>query len=236
MEFKNFTYLLLMLATLAGPLAFSFEKQVRFYKKVKYLLPAILFSGVIFILWDLRFEELGIWSFNPDYVLGIYILNLPLEEWMFFFVIPYSCVFIYEVLNLKLAHFEKPTFFLAISLVLVVAFALVAYFARQKLYTFFTFFLLTIYFGYTIFRNRFKKFYTKFYLTWLISLIPFLIVNGLLTALPVVEYNDMHNLGIRIFTIPVEDFFYFFLLLIMNITIYEYMKNQRLFQFPNQSN
>jgi lycopene cyclase domain-containing protein len=236
MEFRNLTYLLLMLATLAGPLAFSFEKQVRFYKKVKYLLPAILFSGVIFILWDLRFEELGIWSFNPDYVLGIYILNLPLEEWMFFFVIPYSCVFIYEVLNVKLAHFEKPNVFLAISLILVVAFALVAYFARQKLYTFFTFFLLTIYFGYTIFRNRFKKFYTKFYLTWLISLIPFLIVNGLLTALPVVEYNDMHNLGIRIFTIPVEDFFYFFLLLIMNITIYEYMKNQHLFQFPNQSN
>jgi lycopene cyclase domain-containing protein len=235
MEFRNFTYLLLMLATLAGPLAFSFENQVQFYKKVKFLLPAILFSGVIFILWDLRFEELGIWSFNPDYVLGIYILNLPLEEWMFFFIIPYSCVFIYEVLNVKLAHFEKPTVFLAISLVLVVAFALVAYFARQKLYTFFTFFLLTIYFGYTIFRNRFKQHYTKFYLAWLISLVPFLIVNGILTALPVVEYDDMHNLGIRIFTIPVEDFFYFFLLLLMNVTIYEYMKNQRLFQFPNQS-
>ncbi len=232
MEFRNFTYLLLMLATIAVPLALSFEKEVRFYTKVKFLFPAILFSGAIFILWDLRFEELGIWSFNPRYITGIYILNLPVEEWLFFFVIPYTSVFVYEVLNLKLAKFEKPNLFLAVSLVLLAGFAIVTYTARQHLYTFFNFFLLTIYFGYTIFRNRFKPHYTKFYLTWLILLIPFLIVNGLLTALPVVEYMDEHTLGIRIFTIPLEDFFYFFLLLLMNLTIYEYMKKQRLFSFP----
>jgi len=231
MEFKNFTYLLLLLGSLAVPLAFSFKKEVRFYTKLKYLLPAILFSGAIFIMWDIRFEALGIWSFNPEYLLGIYILNLPLEEWLFFVVVPYCCVFIYEILVVKLPHFEKPNFFLAISLVLLVAFALVAYFFRQKLYTFFNFFLLTIYFGYTIFRNRFKQHYTKFYLTWLISLIPFLVINGFLTALPVVEYNNDHNLGVRIFTIPLEDFFYLFLLLIMNLTIYEYMKKQPFLRF-----
>jgi len=226
MEFKNFTYLLLMLGTMAVPLAFSFEKKVRFYTKLKYLLPAILFSGAIFIIWDLRFEELGIWSFNPEYLLGIYILNLPVEEWLFFIAIPYATVFIYEVLKVQLPHFEKPNLFLGVSLVLLVIFALTAYFFRERLYTFFNFFLLTIYFGYTIFRNRFKQHLTKFYLTWLISLIPFLIVNGFLTALPVVEYNDAHNLGIRIFTIPIEDFFYFFLLLLMNLTIFEYLKNR----------
>jgi lycopene cyclase domain-containing protein len=229
MEFRNFTYLLLMLGSLAVPLAFSFEKQVRFYSKLKYLFPAILFSGIVFILWDIRFEEAGIWSFNPQYITGIYLLNLPVEEWLFFLVIPYCCVFIYEVLNLKLAHVERPNLFLAVSLVLLLAFAMISWFARQKLYSFFTFFLLTIYFGYTVFRNQFKPHYTKFYLTWLIALIPFLIVNGILTSLPVVEYNDQYNLGLRIFTIPVEDFFYFFLLLIMNLTIYEYMKKQRFF-------
>lgn len=227
MEFKNFTYLLLMLGTIAVPLAFSFEKQVRFYTKLKYLVPAILFSGTIFIIWDLRFEKLGIWSFNPEYLLGIYILNLPVEEWFFFIAIPYASVFIYEVLNELMPRFEKPNLFLGVSLVLLVAFAFTAWFARERLYTFFNFFLLTIYFGYTVFRNRFKQHYTKFYLTWLISLIPFLIVNGILTALPVVEYNPKHNLGIRIFTIPLEDFFYFFLLLIMNLTIYEYLKKQK---------
>ncbi len=234
MEFRNYTYLLLMLGTIAGPLAFSFEKEVRFYTKIKFLVPAVLFSGAIFILWDLRFEELGIWSFNPRYLTGIYILNLPVEEWLFFLVIPYASVFVYEVLNVKLSTFEKPNLFVAVSLVLLVAFAYMAYSARQHLYTFFTFFLLTIYFGYTIFRNRFKPHYTKFYLTWLILLIPLMIVNGVLTALPVVEYNSSHILGLRIFTIPVEDFFYFFLLLLMNLTIYEYMKKQRLFNLSKR--
>lgn len=232
MEFRNFTYLMLMLGTIAVPLAYSFENQVRYYSKLKFLLPAVLFSGAIFILWDLRFEELGIWSFNPRYLTGIYILNLPVEEWLFFLVIPYSCVFIYEVLNVKLPYFEKPNLFVGISLLLLVVFAVLAYTSRRNLYTFFTFFLLTIYFGYTIFRNRFKPHYTKFYLTWIISLVPFLIVNGILTALPVVEYNENHILGFRVFTIPVEDFFYFFLLLLMNLTIYEYMKKQKLFKFP----
>ncbi len=231
MELKNFTYILLLLGSFIVPFVYSFEKQVRFYTKFKYMIPGILFSGAVFILWDIRFEELGIWQFNPEYILGIYLLNLPIEEWLFFFVIPYCCLFIYEVLKLTLASFEKPNLFVAVSLVLLVAFALLAYFARTKLYTFFNFFLLTIYFGYTIFRNRFKQHLTKFYLTWAISLIPFLIVNGVLTALPVVEYNDLHTLGIRLFTIPLEDAFYLFLMLIMNTTIYEYAQTQKIINF-----
>ena len=229
MEFKNFTYLLLMLGSVIVPVIYSFESEVRYYSKLKYLFPAIIFSGAIFILWDIRFEELGIWQFNPEYVTGIYILNLPVEEWLFFLVIPYCCVFIYEILKVKLPHFDKNNLFVAVSLMLLVAFVLLAYFERRKLYTFFTFFLLSIYFGYTVFRNRFKPHYTKFYLAYLISLIPFLIVNGVLTALPVVEYNDVQNLGIRVFTIPIEDFAYFFLLLLMNVTIYEYLKQRRLY-------
>ena len=229
MEFKNFTYLLLMLGSVIVPVIFSFENQVRFYAKLKYLFPAIIFTGLIFILWDIRFEQIGIWSFNPEYLTGIYILNLPVEEWLFFIVIPYCCVFIYEILKIKFPQFEKPNLFVGISLVLLILFALLAFFERQKLYTFFTFFLLTIYFGYTIFRRRFKSHLTKFYLTFLIGLVPFLIVNGILTSLPVVEYNDLHNLGIRVFSIPVEDFAYFFLLLLINVTIYEYLKQQRLY-------
>ena len=214
-----------MLGSVSVPLIFSFEKKVQYFKKIKYLLPAMIFTGTIFIIWDIRFNELGIWSFNPQYVTGIYITGLPLEEWLFFIVIPYCCIFIYEILKVKLPQLEIPKIFTGISLILLIVFALLAYFAREKLYTFFTFFLLTIYFGYTIFRNRFKKFYTKFYIAYLISLIPFLIVNGILTNLPVVEYNDLHNLGIKIINIPVEDFAYLFLLLLMNISIYEYLKN-----------
>lgn len=66
----------------------------------------------------------------------------------------------------------------------------------------------------------------KFYRTYLVSLIPFLIVNGILTSLPVVIYNDTENLGIRIFTIPVEDTMYSLLLLLMNVVLFEFFKKK----------
>jgi lycopene cyclase domain-containing protein len=50
------------------------------------------------------------------------------------------------------------------------------------------------------------------------------VVNGVLTGLPVVIYNNMENSGIRIGTIPVEDFLYNAILLAMNIGLYEWFK------------
>ena len=66
----------------------------------------------------------------------------------------------------------------------------------------------------------------RFFVSYMIVLIPFLIVNGLLTALPVVEYNNTENLGIRIFTIPVEDTMYGMLNMLGVVTIMEQMKNK----------
>jgi len=67
----------------------------------------------------------------------------------------------------------------------------------------------------------------RFFLTYLISLIPFAVVNGLLTSMPVLIYNDLENSGIRIGTIPFEDFFYSMLMLLMNITIYEHLMKKK---------
>ena len=59
-------------------------------------------------------------------------------------------------------------------------------------------------------------------------MIPFIITNGILTGSfiedQVVWYNDNYNLGLRIFTIPVEDVFYGMLLLFSNVIIYELLR------------
>lgn len=225
---KNYIYLLLTLILILIPIIFSLGKSIRVISKIKNMLPAIIFSGTIFIIWNMRFDELGIWNYNPDYLTGIQILRMPLEAWLFLFGISCYPLFIYEWVKIKFQHFEMPNFFLAISLVLFVLFGLLAFFSRLELYTFFTFFLLTIYFGYTIFRNRFKKHFTKFYVAFIIAVIPFIVIKSVLISLPAFSYNNMHIIGVHIFNVPVEDLGYFFLLFLMNTTIFEYL-NERLF-------
>lgn len=64
---------------------------------------------------------------------------------------------------------------------------------------------------------------SSFFLTFLIILVPFIIVNGILTGSfienEVVWYNNDENLGIRFFTIPVEDFAYAFSMILFNLLL-----------------
>ena len=63
-------------------------------------------------------------------------------------------------------------------------------------------------------------------LAWIIALLPMAYVNGILTSKPVLIYNNAQNLGIRIGTIPVEDFFYNMVYMLWMITIYEIIKTK----------
>ena len=66
----------------------------------------------------------------------------------------------------------------------------------------------------------------RFYLAYFVSLVPFLACNGLITGLPIVSYNDAENMGIRIFTIPVEDTFYCLTLLLGTILLMDIFKER----------
>jgi lycopene cyclase domain-containing protein len=86
-------------------------------------------------------------------------------------------------------------------------------------------FILLLY----LLRNFFRNFdAVSFLISYAVCLIPFLIVNGFLTAIPVVLYNNAENLGFKIYTIPFEDTFYGMLLVLMNIVIYEKLKSRNI--------
>ena len=95
----HYTYLAVDLAVLAVPLALSFDRKVRFARFWPALFPAIAVMMALFIPWDIAFTEQGIWGFNPDYLSGLWIAGIPLEEWLFFLCIPYACLFTYESLK-----------------------------------------------------------------------------------------------------------------------------------------
>ena len=91
-------YLILMLVSFGSCFVLSFDKKVAFYKNIRFLIPAVLLVAIPFLIWDEFFTVNDIWGFNQTYLQGFYMGSLPLEEVLFFFLIPYCCVFIYEVL------------------------------------------------------------------------------------------------------------------------------------------
>lgn len=209
---------------------FSFYSKANFSKKWKYLWIAILIPGILFLIWDEIFTQWNIWGFNPEYLTGIYLGQLPLEEVLFFICIPYACVFTYEALNylIKKDHFARHQ--KTISIVLIIGSLIIAAFNLNKWYTATTFIGLAVYLGTLQFVTK-SGFLSRFYFSYMFVLIPFFIVNGILTGSfiegEIVWYNDAENLGIRMGTIPVEDTFYGMLLLVMNVSIFEWLQRKK---------
>lgn len=215
------TYLLLNVFTISVPLLRSFEPRIAFYKKWKHLFPSLLITGIFFLVWDYFKTRFGVWSFSETYTMGLRFFGMPLEEYLFFLTVPYACIFIYETAALFI---KKDPFSPRLKTYLRI-FALLLWLSSfgltDKAYTWSVLFILPPVL-WLVSQKLSARELQLLFLTYLISLIPMLLVNGLLTGLPVVIYNDAENLGIRLFSIPLEDFLYNFILLSMSIGWYVY--------------
>lgn len=221
----RYLYLLLNVATISIPFLASFYKKAPFYKTWKRVLPALLFPLILFIVWDVWFTRLGVWGFNPKYLSGVYLLNLPLEEWLFFITVPYACLFTYFAIKYFKRLPPSPKW-LALTLGIITFF--IGFIFHQQQYTFFTFFGLGLVFLIIYFAEW--PYLYQFFLSYAVTLIPFFIINGVLTGSwiqdQVVWYNDLENFGIRLGTIPLEDAFYGMFLLMLNTLIWEGFNTQ----------
>jgi lycopene cyclase domain-containing protein len=222
----HFIYIGLILFTISYPLFKSFEEKIQYSYKWKFLFPGLLLSGAFFIIWDIWFTSIEIWKFNPDYVLGLFIGGLPIEEWLFFIVVPFSCVFIYEVMNYFVKRDLLANYSKTITIILILISIIIAVLYRHQLYTVVTFSLLAIFLLFHLIILK-SSYLGRFYLAWLVCLVPFFLVNGVLTAMPVLIYNDAENMGIRLSTIPLEDAFYGMLNVLQVVTVYEWLKNKK---------
>ena len=225
---SHYTYFLILAASLAGPLGLSFDKKVGFYKKWKYVFPAMIIPALLYIVWDIYFTSKGVWHFNEQYITGIQIVNLPLEEVLFFFVVPYCCLFIYECIRSYFPLLKDKRSADSFLKILAILLLVTGILFHDRYYTSWTFIFNAAFIaGIYVFRNYFKSFdAVSFLVSYAVCLVPFLIVNGFLTAIPVVLYNDAENLGLRIYSIPFEDTFYGMLLVLMDIVFYEKVKSR----------
>ena len=230
---EKYLYFGVLLFAISYPLAQSFEHRIRFATKWGQLFPGMFLTALFFIVWDIWFTKIGVWEFNPTYISGLFVGNLPIEEILFFFFIPFACVFIYEVL----IYFFPKDYFLAAGKptvwILVPFLLIMAFLHLDKWYTSVNFLVgaLTLVVHYLIFRDRYLG---RFIFAYIVHLIPLMLCNGILTGgiteEPVVIYNNSENLGIRIWTVPIEDTVYSMTLFLMNISFFEHLRGRKTIQ------
>ncbi len=229
----SINYLILDFLIILFPLLFSFKWKFKYYKFFKPLAASILIVGGSYILWDILVTARKDWWFNEEYLSGIKIVNLPIEEIMFFIVVPFACIFIYE----NLVYFVKDKeikfnkwFYFGLFIVFLIV-GLIFYNQDYTILAMFSvalFFLIAAFLYPKILKSR------HFWVYLVLSFIPFIIFNYMLTSIPIVEYNPEAIWGgtveqvwhYRFITIPFEDFFYNFSMLSFYLMAYMYFKSR----------
>jgi lycopene cyclase domain-containing protein len=223
------TYAWVDMLSVLFPFLFTFSPRLRFHLQWRATVVGILAMMSLFIPWDIFFTSEGVWRFAAEHTWSTRLLGLPLEEWGFFICIPYACLFTYHCITVQLKSDPLAKHARWISAVLAVALFAVALCNIHLKYTATTFLLCALLVLFVAFLLR-PVWLGRFYLTFLLLLIPFLIVNGVLTGTgiqgEVVWYNDAENLGIRLLTIPIEDIFYGLLMQLLAVMFYEQVRSR----------
>ena len=101
------TYLILLAACLLGTLPLEFALHTRVYAQWSRLIATLIPVVIVFGAWDLLAIHQRTWSYNSRYLIGVTLPGrLPLEELLFFLVIP-TC----SILALEAVRSRQPGWF-----------------------------------------------------------------------------------------------------------------------------
>ncbi len=220
-------YLLFDLLVLSAPLVIGAWRPAWFYDRIGAALRATVIVAVPFIAWDAAVAGRH-WWFDERYVLGPELFGLPLEECLFFVAVPLACLFAWEtVLVAPRARASAglrwlyPLLWACMPLGLAVALAGREY-TGLGLIALGVVALLDHALGAGLLVARRAQ-------AWFVVVLGLtLVFNSYLTGRPVVHYGEPYILGVRIGTVPVEDFAYGLSLVWAAMIVYQRSQGRRL--------
>ena len=178
---------------------------------------------VPYIIWDVIVTG-SHWWFNEKYTLNFRLAGLPLGEWLFFITIPFSSLFIWEIM-VSYLEYRVTAKLKWLRLLLLLGFPIgILIYSTGKEYTA----LVMIFFGLTAVVDLCLKTAiwlqprTYLYLGIISGLM--MLFNGYLTFRPVILYDSSYQLGFRLGTIPLEDFGYGYTLILLCTMLFEKLK------------
>jgi lycopene cyclase domain-containing protein len=101
----------MLIFTFCGSAWLEIYLKVGVLRRIKRVLISVLPISLLFIAWDAYAISKGHWFFDPEQTLGIYgPLNIPLEEYLFFLIVPMAVIFTIEGVTTVKPHWRKDEF------------------------------------------------------------------------------------------------------------------------------
>lgn len=215
-EYLLFNFIIFFLSTFS-----IFVVKGTRYPQLRPALLAILSISVPYILWDAVVAGWW-WSFNPRFILGFSLGPLPVEELLFFFVVPWSCLIIWENLKERVKgkvsfHFER---LVAVAGVILLGISVF----QEWWYSASIGGLMCLF---SVISTQCGKWFEQKASLLYVAIVFLLtcIFNGYLTWRPVVIYNTLTKSNLNLGTIPLEDVVYGLVLVSAVAIVYEALVN-----------
>jgi lycopene cyclase domain-containing protein len=96
---QHWAYLAVLLGIVLGSLWLEFGLRTRVLRRARRLVLAIAPVLVVFLLWDAYAIDQGHWTFDPGRVTGLDAWGIPLEEVLFFVVVPLASILTLEAVR-----------------------------------------------------------------------------------------------------------------------------------------
>lgn len=101
-------YLILMAACLLVTLPLELVFAARVYRVPKRMTTVVLTVAVLFSVWDIVAIQFDLWRYSPRFTTGVTLpFDLPIEELVFFIVIPICALLTYETVGLVIDEFRR---------------------------------------------------------------------------------------------------------------------------------
>jgi lycopene cyclase domain-containing protein len=96
---QQLSYLLVLAACVLGTLPLEFALCARVYRRWQRALLAVLPVAAVFVVWDYFAFRAGWWFFDSRYLVGVFVGRLPIEELLFFLVVPICGILTFEAVR-----------------------------------------------------------------------------------------------------------------------------------------
>ncbi len=96
---RHLAYVVVLALCLVGTAPLEVVLRTRVYARWRRLLLTLLPVVAVFVVWDVLAIRAGHWDYDPEQVTGVALGGLPLEELLFFLVIPVCAILTLEAVR-----------------------------------------------------------------------------------------------------------------------------------------